>query len=70
MFGDVGGFFGEGVPGAIARREARAGVTYHREMFGRNSSLYVAGRRGLVDFQGKWGVVIGFSTALRPGQKP
>ena len=66
-FGDVGGYFGDGVAGAIARREARAGVSYNRELFGRQTSLYVAGRRGLVDFQGKWGVVAGITTALRPG---
>ena len=69
-FGDVGGFFGSGVPGAIAKREARAGVQYTREMFGRATKFYAAGRRGLVDFQGKWGVVMGISTDIRPGVKP
>jgi hypothetical protein len=67
VFGDIGGYLGDGVPGAIAKRELRVGVEYHRAMFGRASSVYLAGRRGLVDFQGKWGVVAGFSTALRTG---
>ncbi|MEO8499784.1 MAG: hypothetical protein ABI565_02630 [Vicinamibacteria bacterium] len=69
-FGDAGGFFGTGVPGAISRREARAGVQYTRELFGSPTRFYVAGRRGLVDFQGKWGVVIGLSTDIRSGVKP
>ena len=69
-FGDVGGYLGDGVPGAIAKREARAGVQYHRSVFGYPSTLYVAGRRGLVDFQGTWGVVVGFSTVIREGAKP
>ncbi|MEO8360456.1 MAG: hypothetical protein ABI672_10535 [Vicinamibacteria bacterium] len=66
-FGDVGGYLGKGVPGAIAKREARAGVQYHKSLFGRESALYLAGRRGLVDFQGKWGVVAGFTTTLKAG---
>lgn len=67
IFGDGGGYLGKGVPGAISRREVRAGFQYHRDMFGRATSLYIAGRRGLVDFQGKWGVVVGLTTALRSG---
>jgi hypothetical protein len=70
VFADAGGYFGDGVPGAIAKREARAGVKYHRSMFGKPSTFFVAGRRGLVDFQGKWGVVAGFSTSLREGTQP
>lgn len=66
-FGDIGGYFGEGVPGAIAKRELRVGVLNHRQLFGRSSTLYLAIRRGLVDFQGKWGVVAGLSTAIREG---
>ena len=69
-FGDVGGYLGDGVPGAIAKREARAGVQYYRSLFGRDTKIFAAGRRGLVDFQGKWGVVIGLTTELRPGVKP
>ena len=69
-FADTGGYFGDGVPGAIAKREARVGVQNHRTLFGRSTSLFVAGRRGLVDFQGKWGLVIGLSTTLRPGVTP
>ena len=69
-FGDVGGYIGDGVPGAIAKREARAGIQYHRTLFGKETSLFVAGRRGLVDFQGKWGVVAGLTMALRPGVTP
>jgi hypothetical protein len=69
-FGDAGGYFGKGVPGAIAKREARAGVQYYRELFGRNTRIFLAGRRGLVDFQGKWGVVAGLTTEIRPGAKP
>lgn len=67
IFADAGGFMGEGVPGAIARREARAGLQYQKTLFGKETRLFLAGRRGLVDFQGKWGVVAGFSTTLRPG---
>jgi len=67
IFADAGGFMGDGVPGAIARREARAGLQYQRVIFGKETKLFLAGRRGLVDFQGKWGVVAGFSTTLRPG---
>lgn len=70
VFADAGGYFGEGVPGAIARREARAGVEYQRTMFGKETKLFIAGRRGLVDFHGKWGVVAGFSTTLREGVVP
>ena len=70
VFADAGGYFGDGVPGAIAKREARLGVQNHRNMFGRPTSLFIAGRRGLVDFQGKWGVVAGISTAIRQGVKP
>lgn len=69
-FGDVGGYLGDGVPGAIAKREARAGIQYYHDLFGRSSRFFAAGRRGLVDFQGKWGVVMGLSTDLRPGVKP
>ena len=69
-FGDVGGYIGDGVPGAIAKREARAGIQYHRTLFGKETSLFVAGRRGLVDFQGKWGVVAGLTMALRAGVTP
>jgi hypothetical protein len=69
-FGDVGGYFGSGVPGAIAKREARAGIQNYRTLFGRPTRLFVAGRRGLVDFQGKWGVVVGLSTAIHEGMKP
>lgn len=67
IFADAGGLMGDGVPGAIARREARAGVQYQRMIFGKETKLFIAGRRGLVDFQGKWGVIAGFSTTLRPG---
>lgn len=70
VFADAGGYFGSGVPGAIAKREARAGVLYHRETFGYPSTLYLAARRGLVDFQGTWGVVAGFSSTIRTGAKP
>jgi hypothetical protein len=69
-FADAGGYFGDGVPGAIAKREARAGIQYHRTLFGRDSAIFLAGRRGLVDFQGKWGVVVGISTTIRPGVTP
>jgi hypothetical protein len=70
IFGDTGGYFGDGVPGAIARREARLGVQNHRTLFGRPTSIYLAGRRGLVTFQGKWGVVFGLTTAVRQGVTP
>lgn len=70
IFADAGGYMGDGVPGAIARREARAGVQYARTIFGKETKLFIAGRRGLVDFQGKWGVIAGFSTTLRPGVVP
>jgi hypothetical protein len=66
-FVDAGGYLGDGVPGAIAKREVRFGVLHHRDLFGRATTLFLAGRRGLVDFQGKWGVVVGLSTAIRPG---
>ncbi len=70
-FADAGGYFGDGVPGAISRRELRVGVQKQRTMFGdRRTSLYLAVRRGLVDFQGRWGVVAGITTALHPGVKP
>jgi Putative MetA-pathway of phenol degradation len=69
-FGDVGGYLGDGVPGAIAKREARAGIQYHRTLFGKETDLYIAGRRGLVDFQGKWGVIVGLTMTLRPGVNP
>ena len=69
-FADAGGFFGSGVPGAIAKREARAGVQNHRTLFGYPTTLFLAGRRGLVDFSGKWGVVMGFSTTMRQGMLP
>lgn len=67
VFADAGGYLGEGVAGAIARREARAGVNWKMSLGGRDAAVFVAGRRGLVDFQGKWGVVAGLSVALRPG---
>jgi len=70
VFGDVGGYLGDGVPGAIATREARVGVLHHRQLFNRDATLFVAGRRGLVDFHGKWGVVAGLSMTLRPGVTP
>lgn len=70
VFGDVGGYLGDGVPGAIAKREARAGVQYYRNLFGRDTRIFAGGRRGLVDFQGKWGVVLGLTTEIRPGIKP
>jgi hypothetical protein len=69
-FGDVGGYLGDGVPGAIARRELRAGVQYQRGLFGKETKLFIAGRRGLVDFQGKWGLVAGLTMTLRPGVTP
>jgi hypothetical protein len=69
-FADTGGYFGDGVPGAISKREARAGVQYRRTLFGRESAIFLAGRRGLVDFQGKWGVVAGITTTIRPGVTP
>lgn len=65
VFGDTGGYFGDGVPGAIAKREARVGVLTHRYLLGKPTSLYLAGRRGLVNFQGKWGIVAGLTTKLR-----
>ena len=67
LIADAGGYFGDGVPGAIAKREARLGFQYHRSLFGYNSNIFVAARRGLVDFQGKWGVVIGVTTTIREG---
>ena len=70
LFGDVGGYVGDGVPGAIARREARAGLQYQRSVLGKETKLFIAGRRGLVDFQGTWGVVAGLSMTLRPGVTP
>jgi hypothetical protein len=69
-FADIGGYLGDGTPGAVAKREVRAGLQHHRSMFGKPSSLYIAGRRGLVDFTGTWGVVAGFSTALRSATSP
>lgn len=70
IFADTGGYFGDGVPGAIAQREARLGVQNHRTLFGRSTTLFLAGRRGLVDFQGKWGVVFGLTTVIRQGVTP
>jgi hypothetical protein len=70
IFADGGGFFGDGVPGAHSKREVRAGVQNHRTMFGKPTSFYIAGRRGLVDFTGTWGVVAGFTTAIRSGVTP
>lgn len=70
LFADTGGYFGDGVPGAIAKRELRFGLQNRRNLFGHPGSLYVGVRRGLVDFQGRWGVVAGLSTAIRPGGKP
>jgi hypothetical protein len=67
VFADAGGFLGDGVPGAIAKREARAGINYNRSLFGKSTTIFVAGRRGLVDFQGKWGVVAGLTIKLREG---
>lgn len=69
-FADTGGYFGDGVPGAISKREIRAGVLNHRTLFGKQTALFLAARRGLVDFQGKWGVVVGVTTTLRPGVTP
>lgn len=70
VFVDAGGFFGEGTPGAIAKREARGGLQYQRSMFGKESRFYVGARRGLVDFTGDWGVVAGLTTNLRSGVTP
>ncbi len=70
VFVDAGGFFGDGVPGAIARREARGGVQYQHSMFGKESKFYFGARRGLVDFTGHWGVVAGLTTHLRSGATP
>ena len=69
-FVDGGGFFGDGVPGAHADSEVRAGLKYFRSLFGKESNFYIAGRRGLVDFTGTWGVVAGLTTALKPGVTP
>jgi len=69
-FVDGGGFYGDGVPGAHADSEVRAGLKHYRTMFGKNTSFYLAGRRGLVDFTGTWGVVAGFTTAIRTGVTP
>lgn len=70
IFVDAGGFFGEGTPGAIAKREARGGLQYQHSMFGKESRFYVGARRGLVDFTGDWGVVAGLTTNLRSGVTP
>ena len=70
IFVDAGGYFGEGTPGAIAKREARGGLQYHLGMFGKESKLYLGARRGLVDFTGDWGVIAGFTTHLRSGVTP
>jgi hypothetical protein len=69
-FVDAGGYFGDGVPGAISKREARGGVQYHHSMFGKESKFYLGARRGLVDFQGDWGVIAGLTTNLRSGVTP
>ena len=69
-FVDGGGFYGDGVPGAHADSEVRAGLKYNRSMLGKPTTFYVAGRRGLVDFTGTWGVVAGFTTAFRSGVTP
>jgi len=37
---------------------------------GRSTSLFLGLRRGLVDFQGKWGVVAGLTVPLQPGVTP
>lgn len=68
VFGDAGGYFGEGIPGVISKREARLGFAYKRQVAGRETSAYLAGRRGLVDFQGKWGLVAGVTVAIKAGQ--
>lgn len=70
VFVDAGGFFGDGVPGAIARREARGGVQYQHSLFGKESKFYFGARRGLVDFTGHWGVVAGLTTHLHSGATP
>ena len=70
VFADGGGFYGDGVPGAHADSEVRAGLKYNRSMFGKPSSFYIAGRRGLVDFTGDWGVIAGLTTAIRSGVTP
>ncbi len=70
VFADAGGFFGEGTPGAISKREARAGLQYQHNMFGKESRFYLGARRGLVDFTGNWGVVAGLTTHLRSGVTP
>ena len=70
LFADAGGYFGDGVPGAISKREARGGLQYQLSMFGKESKLYLGARRGLVDFTGDWGVVAGLTTNLRSGVTP
>jgi hypothetical protein len=70
LFVDAGGFFGEGAPGATAKREARGGLQWQHTMFGKESKFYVGARRGLVDFTGDWGVVVGLTTHLRSGVTP
>jgi hypothetical protein len=70
VFVDAGGFFGEGTPGAIAKREARGGFQWHHTTFGKESKFYLGARRGLVDFTGDWGVVAGLTTHLRSGVTP
>ena len=69
-FVDGGGYFGDGVPGAISKREVRGGVQYQHSMFGKDSKFYLGVRRGLVDFQGDWGFVAGLTTHLRSGVTP
>lgn len=69
-FVDAGGFFGDGVPGAISKREARGGIQYQHSLFGKDTRFYLGARRGLVDFQGDWGVVAGLTTHLRSGVTP
>ncbi|MBX7187181.1 MAG: transporter [Vicinamibacteria bacterium] len=70
VFVDAGGYFGDGVPGAISKREGRGGLQYQHSLFGKDTRFYVAARRGLVDFQGDWGVVAGLTTHLRSGVTP
>ncbi len=66
LLAEVAGRAGDGVPGAEARSEARAGLRYGRGRV----RLDAAVRRGLAEADGTWGATAGLTWDVRAAKAP
>jgi hypothetical protein len=64
VVGEIAGRAGDGMPGADARSEARAGVRWRAGRVRWDAAL----RRGLAKADGNWGLTAGLAWTIRPGR--